>query len=247
MVEFPIYYPTLLAPDSQFADDSRAFPIDGPGDDVYYGYKLAVSMPGVSFPTAYYGVSGTNWADPPILANPSEERDIDGRHYLLFFDGGRLRLVGWQTSKASYWVTNTLDPAARRGPDARDRAVASRVRLMGDEPRTIGVIGVGWVGLVTAACFAELGHHVIAVDIDETKVERLRSGAVTIHEPGLEELLARNRERLRVHDRHRRGARRLAAPVLLRRHPPDVLRRRRPLAGPRRRRQARPRTAVTPW
>jgi polyisoprenyl-teichoic acid--peptidoglycan teichoic acid transferase len=108
MVNFPIYYPTLLAPGSQFSDDSRAFPIDGPGDDVYYGYKLAVSIPGVSFPTAYYGVSGTDWRDPPILANPSEERVVDGRNYLLFFDGGRLRQVGWKTSKASYWVTNTL-------------------------------------------------------------------------------------------------------------------------------------------
>ena len=64
----------------------------------------------------------------------------------------------------------------------------------GREP--IGVIGVGWVGLVTAACFAELGHRVIARDILAEKVEALRRGEVTIHEPGLAELLARNAERL---------------------------------------------------
>ena len=60
----------------------------------------------------------------------------------------------------------------------------------------IGVIGVGWVGLVTAACFAELGHPVFARDIDAAKVEALGRGEITIHEPGLEELLTRNAERL---------------------------------------------------
>ena len=64
----------------------------------------------------------------------------------------------------------------------------------GREP--IGVIGVGWVGLVTAACFAELGHPVVARDIVAEKVEALARGETTIHEPGLAELLARNAERL---------------------------------------------------
>ena len=62
--------------------------------------------------------------------------------------------------------------------------------------QAIGVIGVGWVGLVTATCFAELGNRVIALDIVEEKVEALRRGEVTIHEPGLAELLTRNAERL---------------------------------------------------
>jgi UDPglucose 6-dehydrogenase len=65
------------------------------------------------------------------------------------------------------------------------------------EERSIGVIGVGWVGLVTATCFAELGHRVIAMDIDPGKVDALRRGEVPIHEPGIEELLERNAERLR--------------------------------------------------
>ena len=60
----------------------------------------------------------------------------------------------------------------------------------------IGVVGVGWVGLVTAACFAELGHRVVARDIVAEKVEALSGGEVPIHEPGLPELLERNRERL---------------------------------------------------
>src|SRR5919109_5372791 len=60
----------------------------------------------------------------------------------------------------------------------------------------IGVVGVGWVGLVTAACFAELGHEVFARDVVPEKVESLRRGEVPIHEPGLPELVARNAERL---------------------------------------------------
>ena len=60
----------------------------------------------------------------------------------------------------------------------------------------IGVIGAGWVGLVTAACFAELGHEVHCRDIVREKVDSLKRGEVPIYEPGLEDLLEKNRERL---------------------------------------------------
>ncbi|MBA2439043.1 MAG: UDP-glucose/GDP-mannose dehydrogenase family protein [Thermoleophilaceae bacterium] len=60
----------------------------------------------------------------------------------------------------------------------------------------IGVIGVGWVGLCTAACFAELGHPVYARDIVPEKVESLARGEVSMHEPGLPELVRKNAERL---------------------------------------------------
>jgi UDPglucose 6-dehydrogenase len=64
------------------------------------------------------------------------------------------------------------------------------------EKEPIGVIGVGWVGLVTAACFAELGHEVYARDIVPEKIEALRRGEVPIHEPGLPDLVRANSQRL---------------------------------------------------
>jgi UDPglucose 6-dehydrogenase len=67
---------------------------------------------------------------------------------------------------------------------------------MSEQRQPVGVIGVGWVGLVTAACFAELGHPVIARDILQEKVDSLARGEVTIHEPDLADLVRRNAERL---------------------------------------------------
>ncbi len=56
------------------------------------------------------------------------------------------------------------------------------------------VIGTGYVGLVTGACLADVGNHVLCIDIDQAKVARLNGGEVPIHEPGLDEVVARNRQ-----------------------------------------------------
>jgi UDPglucose 6-dehydrogenase len=67
----------------------------------------------------------------------------------------------------------------------------------GGPKEPIAIFGAGWVGLVTGACFAELGHEVTIRDIVPGKVERLRAGEVSFYEPGLADLIERNHERLR--------------------------------------------------
>jgi UDPglucose 6-dehydrogenase len=70
---------------------------------------------------------------------------------------------------------------------------------MGFKPlKTIAMLGTGYVGLVTGTCFAEIGNRVICCDVDESKIENLKSGIVTIYEPGLEELIRSNVRRQRL-------------------------------------------------
>jgi len=64
------------------------------------------------------------------------------------------------------------------------------------QQRPVGVIGVGYVGLVTAVCLAHLGHEVVCLDVDEAKIDDLRRGRIPIYEPGLAELMADAGERL---------------------------------------------------
>ena len=67
---------------------------------------------------------------------------------------------------------------------------------MSEAERPIGVVGVGYVGLVTGVCLAHLGHSVVCLDVDEARIAALREGTVPIYEPGLEKLVDDNATRL---------------------------------------------------
>lgn len=82
--------------------------------------------------------------------------------------------------------------AARKSVKQRD------LFLYGDQKMKITIIGTGYVGLVTGACLAELGNDVFCLDVDQRKIDILNNGGIPIHEPGLEEIVARNRAAGRI-------------------------------------------------
>jgi polyisoprenyl-teichoic acid--peptidoglycan teichoic acid transferase len=105
-VGFPVYYPKKLVLGSSFPMDApRTYTIEAPHHERYRAYKMVVST---GYIGEYYGVMGTSWPEPPILDSPSETRTVGGRKLMLFYNGSRLRVVGWKTKRGSYWISNTL-------------------------------------------------------------------------------------------------------------------------------------------
>jgi LCP family protein required for cell wall assembly len=116
-MKFPVYYPKLMVAGRHYmplARDAsgqlmypRTYRIKARDGKMKAAYRLVV--PYNTLEGDYYGIQGTTWTDPPILRNPSSDaRTVNGKKLLLFYDGKRLRTVGWKTSKAAYWVQNTL-------------------------------------------------------------------------------------------------------------------------------------------
>jgi polyisoprenyl-teichoic acid--peptidoglycan teichoic acid transferase len=101
----PVLYPTLRTTGSLFAGPPRVYKIRSLGGTAYGSYRMVIKRGRLG---EYYGLQATRWMHPPILDNPTETRKIGRRSYELHFDGDRLRLVAWRTSRAVYWISNTL-------------------------------------------------------------------------------------------------------------------------------------------
>ncbi|HEX7290379.1 MAG TPA: LCP family protein [Conexibacter sp.] len=137
-MRFPVYYPKLIVAGRHYMQPARdangqlmyprAYRIKATDGKMKAAYRLVVAYN--TLEGDYYGIQGTTWTDPPILRNPSSDaRTVNGKKLLLFYDGKRLRTVGWKTPKAAYWVQNTL--RARLTNDQMLAIAGSLTRLGG--------------------------------------------------------------------------------------------------------------------
>jgi LCP family protein required for cell wall assembly len=122
---FAFYFPALRKTGSRYADTKpRIYGIRDAQDKLHRAYRLVLYSGAYG---EYYGVQGMSWRYPPILDDPDRTRDENGRKLMLYYDGSRLRLVAWRTSKAVYWVTNTLTMSI---PNSRLIAIAGSLRRL---------------------------------------------------------------------------------------------------------------------
>lgn len=106
---FPMYYPqgkTTRARWTGSPPEPRVYTLRDRADKPHKAYRLVFTQDPIA--GDYYGVQGTSWKNPPILANGGEKLRMRGRDYELFYDGKKLRIVAWRTKSATYWVTNSL-------------------------------------------------------------------------------------------------------------------------------------------
>lgn len=116
---FPIYYPTRLPAGAYYVEsnpyekitDPRVYGIreglekDSPRHEAYRMVLVMEDSEG----THYFGVQGIRgWPDPPILDDPAEVKEINGREFEFFTDGGQIKLIAWHRGENSYWISNDL-------------------------------------------------------------------------------------------------------------------------------------------
>jgi polyisoprenyl-teichoic acid--peptidoglycan teichoic acid transferase len=117
-VGMPVYIPHVIANQSRYCTNGSC--AIGPSPDSYPRAYLIHDQAGVGHVAyrmtlvlnpvlgQYYGVEGTTWQTPPLLAHPSETRTVAGKRLLLYFNGRKLSLAAWRTSGSVYWISNTL-------------------------------------------------------------------------------------------------------------------------------------------
>jgi LCP family protein required for cell wall assembly len=114
---FRLYFPSQLTPNGRYASTVTDGSLTDPTPRVYTirdraghphkAYRLVV-LENLS-EGSYYGVEGTNWKTPPVLANKTSSVTVHGRRLDLYKSGSRLRYVAWKRKDAVYWVSNSLN------------------------------------------------------------------------------------------------------------------------------------------
>jgi polyisoprenyl-teichoic acid--peptidoglycan teichoic acid transferase len=120
-IGMPVYFPRLVVAGSDYCSSLTSncpTEIASPGS-YPRAYKIR-NQNGVGFPAyrmtleinpvlgEYYGVQGTTWSNPPLLASPTQTKFVGGKKLELFANGGKLTTVAWKTPHGTYWVSNTL-------------------------------------------------------------------------------------------------------------------------------------------
>jgi polyisoprenyl-teichoic acid--peptidoglycan teichoic acid transferase len=113
---FRMYFPLRLTPNGRYASTVKDGTTVDPTPRVYTirdragrphrAYRLVV-LENIQ-EGSYYGIEGTDWMTPPLLANPTSSTTVNGRKLLLYKAGSRLRYVAWKRKHAVYWVSNSL-------------------------------------------------------------------------------------------------------------------------------------------
>jgi LCP family protein required for cell wall assembly len=102
---FPVWYPTKRVTGSLTIGPPTVYTIATRGGRHYPSYRIVIKK---NYVGDYYGLQGTTFGNAPILDQPHITRRIHGRHFQLYYDGSRLRLVSWKTGRNVYWISNTL-------------------------------------------------------------------------------------------------------------------------------------------
>ena len=122
-----VMVPRLRLARGGYATDEgvRTYALEHAGGGSHIAYRLTLWQGDIG---QYYGVQGTTWRSPPILAHPTDRVRMRGRTYARYYDGSRLRVIAWKTKNGVYWVSNTL---SLRLSNAQMMAVARSLQRVG--------------------------------------------------------------------------------------------------------------------
>jgi LCP family protein required for cell wall assembly len=113
---FPVYYPTRLPPGAAFVEsnpyehvvDPRVYHMKDRNKVRHPAYRM-VGVYQPEYEVTYFGIQGIRgWEDPPILADPTETKEIHGREYDIYAESGKVSMVAWHRGENTYWVSNSL-------------------------------------------------------------------------------------------------------------------------------------------